>query len=276
MMHFELIDLFLILLGLFAGILGTMIGAGGGFILVPVLILLWPDKNREIITSVSLAVVFVNAFSGSVSYLKMKRVDIKSGLIFAAATVPGAILGAHSTKLIPRKTFDLIFGILMIIIAVFLFVRSSKVGQKAIVYKKGVHRHIIDREGTEHKYHFHLGLGIGISLFIGFISSFFGIGGGIIHVPVLVGLLNFPVHIATATSHFTLAISALAGTIEHIIEGTLDTVIWQTLFISLGVYFGAKIGAKLSTRVHGNFIIRGAAIALGIVGIRILYNYVIM
>jgi uncharacterized protein len=273
-MPFPYTDLLLVFLGLFAGILGTLIGAGGGFILVPVLIFLWPDKNREIITSVSLAVVFVNALSGSISYMKMKRVDVISGLMFAAATIPGAILGAHTTQFVPKKTFDLIFGILMLCISIFLFFRSGKLERPLPEFKKGVKRQFSDSFGVEYKYHFKPWTGIIISLFIGYLSSFFGIGGGIIHVPVLVGLLNFPVHIATATSHFTLAISALAGTIEHVIEGTLDTVIWQTIFISAGVYVGAKIGARLSKKVHGSFIIRGAAIALGVVAVRILFNYV--
>src|ERR1700722_3489594 len=245
-MHFELLDILLVLIGLFAGTFGTLIGAGGGFILMPILIMIWPEKNREIITSVSLAVVFVNAFSGTTAYMKMKRVDIKSGLIFSAATIPGALIGAHTTQYLPKQTFDLIFGCLMIVVSVFLFIRSTHLVDKVITNDKGVYRHIIESDGTEHKFNFRMGIGIVASLFIGYISSFFGIGGGIIHVPVLVGLLNFPVHIATATSHFTLAVSALTGTIEHIIEGTLDTMVWQTVFISIGVYAGAKIGARLS------------------------------
>jgi uncharacterized protein len=273
-MHFQISDLLLVFLGLFAGTLGTLIGAGGGFILVPVLIFLWPDQPREIITSVSLAVVFVNALSGSISYMQMKRVDIKSGLMFAAATIPGALLGAHTTQYVPKKTFDIVFGILMLGISIFLFFRSGRLEKALPEFKGGVKRQFTDKYGVEHKYHFKPWTGIIISLFIGYFSSFFGIGGGIIHVPVLVELLNFPVHIATATSHFTLAISALAGTIEHIIEGTLDTVILQTIIISIGVYAGAKIGARLSKKVHGSFIIRGAAIALGLVAIRILIKYI--
>ena len=274
-MHFEYIDILLVFIGLVAGIVGTLIGAGGGFILMPVLILLWPDKNREIITSVSLAVVFVNAFSGTAVYLKMKRVDIRSGIIFAIATIPGAIIGAHTTQFVPKQVFDPVFGCLMLIVSVFLFFRSKRIGNPEMRSEKGIKRHIIESDGTEHNFHFCMWKGIIASLFIGYISSFFGIGGGIIHVPVLVGILNFPVHIATATSHFTLAVSALAGTIEHIIDGTLDTVVWQTVFISIGVFAGAKIGARLSKKVKGSFIIKGAAIAIGIVGVRIIFLNII-
>jgi uncharacterized membrane protein YfcA len=78
------------------------------------------------------------------------------------------------------------------------------------------------------------------------------------------------VHIATATSHFTLAIMALAGTLVHVATGTFHHGVRRTIFLSAGVFMGAQLGAWLSNRVHGEWIIRGLAIALGFVGIHIL------
>src|SRR5450759_1652951 len=111
----------LIPLGLALGAFGTLIGAGGGFILVPVLLLLYPHASPETITSISLAVVFFNALSGSWAYARMKRIDYKSGLLFAAAAIPGAIIGALTTDYIPRRLFDAVFGLLMIVAASYLF-----------------------------------------------------------------------------------------------------------------------------------------------------------
>lgn len=99
--------IWLIPLGLAVGAFGTLIGAGGGFILVPILLLMYPDKSPETITSISLAVVFFNALSGSIAYSKMKRIDYKSGLIFATATIPGSVLGALTVSHIPRHLFNL-------------------------------------------------------------------------------------------------------------------------------------------------------------------------
>src|SRR5919106_4850228 len=93
--------LWLLPLGLLIGALGTLIGAGGGFILVPILLLVYPNEKTELITSISLAVVFFNALSGSSAYARMKRIDYKSCVIFSIATIPGAILGALSTAYIP-------------------------------------------------------------------------------------------------------------------------------------------------------------------------------
>src|SRR5258707_11324236 len=99
--------LWLFPVGLVVGAFGTLIGAGGGFILVPILLLLYPDEKTELITGISLAVVFFNALSGSLAYARMRRVDYKSGIIFSIATIPGAILGALCTAYISRRVFDI-------------------------------------------------------------------------------------------------------------------------------------------------------------------------
>ena len=80
----------LLLMGFFTGGYGTLIGAGGGFVLLPVLLLLYPQESPEILTSISLAVVFFNALSGTEAYAIMKRVDYKSGLLFSMTGLPGA------------------------------------------------------------------------------------------------------------------------------------------------------------------------------------------
>jgi hypothetical protein len=98
--------LWLIPVGFVIGAYGTLIGAGGGFVLVPMLILFYPQEAPEVITSISLAVVFFNALSGSFAYIRLKRVDYRSGILFSAATIPGAILGAMTTSLIPRPLWD--------------------------------------------------------------------------------------------------------------------------------------------------------------------------
>lgn len=261
----------LVPLGFIIGAFGTLIGAGGGFILVPFLLLLYPNEKPEIITSISLAVVFFNALSGSAAYARMRRVDYKSGLLFSMATIPGAILGALTTGYIPRRVFDAILGVLMIMAALFLLLRPSK--NQQVIMKPSPRllvRHLVETDGTAHTFSYNLILAIGISFFVGYFSSLLGIGGGIIHVPVLSQLLSFPVHIATATSHFTLAIMALAGTLVHIATGTFHHGVRRTIFLTVGVLAGAQVGAWLSNRVHGAWIMRGLAIALAFVGIHIL------
>ena len=265
----------LIALGIGVGTYGTLIGAGGGFVLMPVLLLLYPKQNPELLTSISLAVVFFNAMSGSEAYAKMKRIDYRSGLLFAAAAVPGAVIGALNTAYVPRRLFDFIFGILLMATALFLiwqpkFFRNvlPKITENSSSHR--AFRQLTDIHGTQYSYSFNPITGMGLSMFVGYVSSFLGIGGGIIHVPALCYLLNFPVHIATATSHFILAIMALSGTMVHVISGTFSHGVHRTIALVIGVMIGAQIGARLSDHFNSNWIIRSLAVALGLVGLRIL------
>jgi uncharacterized membrane protein YfcA len=131
-------------------------------------------------------------------------------------------------------------------------------------------RHIVDSHGVEYRYSFNYFWGIAISAVVGYISSFLGIGGGIIHVPALSYFLGFPVHVATATSHFVLAIMALVGTLVHIATGSFAHGAHRTIALAIGVLVGAQVGARLSDKIKGPWIMRGLAIALGVVGLRIL------
>jgi uncharacterized membrane protein YfcA len=262
-----------VLLGVGVGACGTLIGAGGGFILVPLLLLLDPGASPDLVTATSLAVVFCNALSGSWAYARMGRIDYKYGMLFAAATIPGSISGALSVNLVPRRLFNGIFGGLLLVLAAYLLIRKPVgAGHQPADGASRMTRTVTERNGTVHTYTFNPKIGLWLSLGVGYLSSMLGIGGGIIHVPALVRLLNFPVHIATATSHFMLAIMALTGTVVHIASGSFSQGgAWRTIRIAAGVLAGAQAGAALSTRIHGHWIIRGLALALASVGLRILF-----
>jgi len=273
--------LWLLPLGLLIGAFGTLIGAGGGFVLVPILLLVYPNEKTELITGISLAVVFFNALSGSLAYARMKRVDYKSGILFSIATIPGAILGALSTAYVPRGVFDLLFGVLMIVAAIYLWTSG---GEESAVqsYRKGdsdsdprprrMVRDLTDAEGIRYHYAYNPATGVLLSLVVGFISSLLGVGGGFIHVPILTRLLDFPVHIATATSHFVLAIMSLTGTLVHVAQGVFVRGLRRTALLAIGVLIGAQAGAWMSNRVGGKMIIRGLAVALAFVGVRLIVS----
>ncbi|HSP54778.1 MAG TPA: sulfite exporter TauE/SafE family protein, partial [Dehalococcoidia bacterium] len=97
-------------LGLVVGAYGTVIGAGGGFVLVPVLLFLYPGYGPERITAISLAVVCANASSGSVAYARQRRIDYLTGAIFVLASVPGVISGAIVVHYVPKRVFSVLFG----------------------------------------------------------------------------------------------------------------------------------------------------------------------
>lgn len=263
----------LLILGFLVGAFGTLIGAGGGFILVPILALMYPDMQPSLITSISLAIVFLNATSGSIAYSRMKRVDYKSAIAFGLATLPGSIIGAILTGYIPRHVFDFILGCVLVIIALFLFIKPGEGAYASHTRGKiTTHRDFTDKFGHRYTYSFNIRTGIILSFFVGFLSSFLGIGGGIIHVPALISLLDFPAHVATATSHFVLAIMALSGTIVHLINGTLQQGIKTALYLGIGVVTGAQVGAYFSNKVKPKGIVKALAVALLIVGVRLLFS----
>ncbi len=260
-------------LGFVLGAYGTLVGAGGAFILVPILLLMYPNAPPEMITSISLAVVFFNCLSGSIAYAGTKRIDYRSGLLFSVATVPGAILGTLATAYVKRGVFDAMLGVVLIIASIFIFVRPSSSAHRKTAASPGQYRRVlVNSEGEMHDFSFNLPLGLALSFFIGFMSSLLGIGGGIIHVPVLILLLNFPVHIATATSHFMLAIMALTATLIHMGTGGFEHGgIQRTIVLSLGMIMGAQLGALLSPKLRGSLIVRALAVALALVGLRLVW-----
>jgi uncharacterized membrane protein YfcA len=258
-------------LGVVVGGFGTIIGVGGGFILVPILLLAYPDDDPAIITSISLAVVFFNALSGSLGYARLRRTDYRTGLTFALATVPGAIVGAAATNWLPRQAFDLTFGLLLIAVSIYIATRAGATsGRRLASLRPSAQRSLTDSAGVTYAYSFNRELGITISLFVGFIASFLGVGGGIIHVPAMVSLLNFPAHVATATSQFILVFTALTGTVVHIVDGSLAEGWARMTALAVGVVAGAQIGARLSDRLPAGAIVRLLAGALFVVAIRLI------
>jgi len=254
----------LVFLGLLVGAFGTLIGAGGGFLLVPLLLIGYHFQPADAVGT-SLALVFLNAASGSLAYLHQRRVDLSLGWRFAAATVPGAVGGAYLTRAMSSQTFSLAFGALLVLIAALLFS-----GITAAPSARADARQIVDAHGAAHVYHVDVWKGVILSFFVGILSSVFGIGGGIIHVPFLIVVLSLPVHIATATSHFVLSISTFVGAATFFDRGHIDLP--TVALMGAGILAGAQLGARLSIRTSPVTIRRILALALAVVGIRMVLH----
>ncbi|HUE26924.1 MAG TPA: sulfite exporter TauE/SafE family protein [Solirubrobacteraceae bacterium] len=274
--HFTVVSAVLLcLLGFGVGVFGTLVGAGGGFILTPVLLLVYPNSSPALVTAISLVVVFFNAGSGSIAYARQRRIDYRSGVVFALCTLPGSVLGVIVADQVSRPGFDVVMGIVLVALAAWLLRGHPE--PHGHEHGKGVPRTMYDREGKEYRYRANVKLGAVLSVGVGFLSSFLGIGGGVVHVPLLVTLLGFPTHIATATSHFVLAIMALVATITHIVSGTFHHLLGlrRAAALSVGVVFGAQLGARLSQRLSGHVIHRLLAGGLLVLGVRLILSVVL-
>src|SRR5256884_6713822 len=136
----------LVAVGFLVGAFGTLIGAGGGFLLVPLLLIGYHFRPADAVGT-SLSLVFLNAASGSFAYLRQRRVDLSLGWKFAAATVPGAIGGAYLTRAMSSQTFSLAFGALLVLIPALLFS-----GITAAPSARADARQIVDAHGAAHAY----------------------------------------------------------------------------------------------------------------------------
>ncbi len=267
----------LALIGFTIGGYGTLVGAGGGFLLMPVLMFIYPHMRPSELAGVSLACILLNTLSGGIAFAKQGRIDYKSALLFAITIIPGSLLGAAATKYVPRADFEGVFAIFLIALSVFMFLKKtdsrgkpaeSRANEKTSPFRKPITMSV---NGIVFEYEYNRLWGMIIFLFLGFIVSFLGIGGGALIVPTLIYLMNFPVFIAAGTSTLIIAIVCFTSTAMHVAIGTFDW--WSVIHIAAiggGMLFGAQVGAHLSAKVKGVWIVRALAAALGAAGVKMI------
>ena len=224
---YVLLDLWLLLLGFAAGVLGSMIGLGGGIVVVPVLTFL--GFSPALAASNSLFAAFSNAIASSVSYAKQKRIEYSLGLKLGLLAIPGTVLGAFISHDITPSLFKILFGIVLIVSSVYIFSRRKMEPKKYNLSKQV------------------MVLATGASFFAGIISSLFGIGGGIVFVPLMVIAVGLSMKIAAPTSQFILLFVSASGMIVHALLGHPD--FYQALLLAIGAFGGGLVGSRLSLEI---------------------------
>ena len=259
------------LLGIGAGTYATIIGAGGGFIVTPVLLLLFPDKAPAVVIAVGLAVAGLNSMSGSISYARYKRIDYITGLIVAGAISPGAIIGAWITQFVHRGSFDIGFGFALVALSLYIIFRSSL--QQEGNLRGNIIRNFEDGDGVHHSYSFNFVPTVIASFLSGIGAGVMGVGGGIILVPIFVKWLGFPAKIATSTVLFAVIFMTLASTATHVVQGDFSLEEWRlVLAIGIGIVIGAQIGARISQNLRNQRILHLLSLALMVGGIRLIFQ----
>lgn len=260
----------LIALGVFTGTYGVIIGAGGGFVLGPMLILIW-RLEPALAVGTSLTVVFITAISGGLGYWRAKTVDYRSGVLFAIAALPGSVLGALAVTKASGAFIQVSFGILMAGISSYMAMRPGgrALARQAVADGHQHHGHVtrtlVTAHGERHEYTFHERWAVAVNVVFGLLSSFFGIGGGLIRVPVLVFAFGFPIAVASATSIFSMALYTGVGVISHAVLDNVDYLV--LLFAGIGVVVGAQLGVRVAPRLRHGVVVRMLAIGLGATGV---------
>lgn len=262
----------LAVLGVAVGTYGTLVGLGGGFLVVPLLLIVY-KLSPPAAAATSLVVVFLNAASGSAGYLRRGRVEWRAGLILALGTIPGALVGPAISTAIPQRTFEIVFGAILVAMSLFLFFRPEARSDKPSSIGGNwlrVRRTITEESGTTYEISFSAPLALAASFFVGVLGSLLGIGGGLVHVPTMIHVMGFPVHLATATSTFVLTITALTAVLEYTRRGFVDWPLAAAL--GIGVVIGAQLGAAVAHKIHARWLVRLLTLAMVGLGLRLLID----
>lgn len=261
------------LIGLAAGTIGSIVGLGGGFLIVPMLLIL---GAADVLTGItpqvaagtsSFAMIFT-ALASTLTYLKNKTVDISSAWIFLIGTVPGSILGVMANSRVNSDDFYLYLGIWMFFVSGILFLRGRMKPLQPKNNRFSRHRSFTDFEGNQFNYSYDIITVLLISVVIGFSAGFFGIGGGSLMVPAMLILFNFPPHIAVGTSMFVICLSSIASATGHIMLGNVNWV-YAAMLIP-GGFIGGKIGSHINTKIKGNTVVVILRFVLIFIGIKML------
>ncbi|PLR67346.1 MULTISPECIES: sulfite exporter TauE/SafE family protein [Bacillaceae] len=267
---------FLVLIGFIAGTIGSLVGLGGGIIVVPAMLFssayftIFENVTPQTAVGTSLLVVIFTGLSSTLAYMKVKKVDYKSGFIFFIGSGPGGLIGAYVNKFLNVESFSLYFGIFMIAVSILLMLRDRLKPKYREPGANDVIRSYLNDDGAEASYFYRPVPAVFISFAVGFISGLFGIGGGSLLVPAMVLLFLFPAHIAVATSMFIIFLSGISSSVIHIALGNVNWLF--ALALIPGAWVGGKAGAYIATRLSGKTLINLLRLVLIVVGLKLIYE----
>lgn len=240
----------LLLIGFLASTYGVIIGAGGGFIFVPLLLIFY-DIPPAMAAGTGLCIALLSGVSGIFGYIKQKRIQYRIGLLLAAGAIPGTLLGNQLVRIVPETLFLWLFALMLVALGFFLLIKKPKDETNQV------------KEQLPHWLLPIIGVGVGT------MSSFFGVGGGFLVVPILIYLIGMRMHLATATSIFSLVLYSTAGVITPMISGNIDWFVFT--WVGVGVLMGSQLGAYISTKLKAIFITRMLAAVVIIMGVSLMF-----
>ncbi len=249
--------------GIVIAIASTMAGIGGGAFMVPLFYFLGLGISNAIGTS-KFVITFLS-LTATINYVRMKRVPVNLGIYFLVGMVPASYLGVYTLSLIDQN-------IVKIIISLFLLFYSTRLLVR-LAYFRFLNRSSLDPLVNVNEINIHWSRAIPIGLFSGFIAGLTGTGGGVINMPIFLGLLHIPIHTAVALSTFLIFPSSVAATVRHVLNG--DVVYEVGIPFTIGAVIGACIGPRLAGKMSRDMLRLVIGIVLSYIGLRMLYTSII-
>lgn len=259
--------LLLVLIGCFSGLLAGLLGVGGGIIFGPVILFLlkgWSINDKiifQLTFGTSLFIIIFTSLSAVIKYQSMKCIIWRAVLIMSIFSIIGAQAGAVVSVYSPSWLLQRLYGLLLLFVSYRIFKEYKSVELKEEIFKLKF---------------------LSISGFIiGFISSMFGLGGGVVGIPIMIFILRYPIKKIAGTSSGIIFFTSIAGVIGYIIFGMKNFYLPEGSFgfvnlkIALPLMAGAvsfaPIGAYLNSRIKVNTLKKVFAFFLGAIGIRFIF-----
>lgn len=263
------------LASVFAGLIGSLVGVGGGIIIVPALTLLLGVDIRHAIAASIVAVVATSSSAAS-TYVRERITNIRLGMFLEISTTAGALTGALVAGFLAPKFLYLLFGCLACWTAWNMARRKKDVVENlppdALADRLLLHSSFHDRAiGEEVSYRVtRTKTGLAVGWIAGILSGLLGIGGGAVKVPVMHLAMGVPIKAAMATSNFMIGITAATGAAVYFARG--DIIPFVAAPVAVGVIAGSKIGSRLLGRTQSRTVRLIFVALLAVMAVQLFYK----
>ncbi len=262
--------------GVFAGILGALLGLGGGIVVTPILVI---GFNLPIHYAIGASIVAVIATSSgaSIAYLKDDLLNIRTAMFLEIFTTVGALLGAILAGFFAPIWLNFFFGILLMYQAFRMWrklygkqVSETVAKPNQLAHKLQLNASYFDKAlGKQINYHVeNVFLGSLIMLWAGLASGLLGIGSGMFKVFAMDSVMKMPLKPSSATSNLMMGVTASASALVYFFNGTIRADI--AVPIALGIIVGATIGARMMPHVSTRHLRQLFIPVVGLAGIQLL------
>jgi uncharacterized membrane protein YfcA len=251
--------------GVGAGLFGSLLGLGGGILIVPLLTLAF---GLPLLTAVGISLICVIVTSSAAAgvFLERRVANLRLGMTLELFTACGAMVGGLVAFLLPEHLLEGIFAALLVYVAITMARRrdtSSPAGPATDALDEPAPEPDLDTfidqlSGPGYRVR-RLGFGVIGSVFAGVASALLGIGGGLIKVPVMHVIMGVPLRVATATSNLMIGITASASAIIYLLRGGIDP--YAAAPTAIGVFIGASVGSRIASRIDLR-LLRGLFVAI--------------
>jgi len=229
-----------------AGFLGALSGLGGGVFIVPGLVL-FAHVPMHVAVGASLISVVATSAGASVAFVRDGWTNVRLAIILECATVSGALLGAYLAGLIPGRTLETLFALMMLQSAYFAMgKRGDEIVSESdpLCARLGLGGVLPHESGPAIRYGVvNLPLGAILMVVAGLMSGLLGVGGGALKVTAMDHYMRLPLKVSSATSNFMIGVTAGAGAIVFLARGDIATAVAAP--VALGVTAGALAGSRI-------------------------------